>query len=705
MAEVTCSRCFTVFEGEDGSPGGAPLCPACARRSPAPARLSTGGKAGPRAARRRAPVRWGRILALTAVVGAAAGGGGAALWYLARRPAPPARLPPTLVDEQVRAWVDAGLLPAAQAPDPGGAGVRLEAGARALAADLPARTAEALRAYREAIALAPRRAEAAVAGYATAFAEAAGDDADGAELRVTHQMVRGALAAGARPDLLAAFARLLLLVPSPANDAEAVRVATTAVTAAPADPGARLALGLALLRGDPGAAARVLEEAAAAAPDDRRLLSAAARARWASGDAPAALALAARRLAQDPGHAGALALRAEILAASDRLADAREALQRWAAADPGAAQPHLLLAVLAYQRDDDLAVARRHLDAALSRKPDDFTAARALAHRAAVELAAGDAAAAEAAVSEALRRVPGSGPARYQAAVLAFRRGDAAGLRQSAGVLGDRAGAVRAKLLAARSAELSGTDDEAQQAYLAVVQLAPRDPALALSVAGALGRLRASGPALDAARRALARDVAEGRLHRPPTDYWEGPAALVEASRRLEAIGRTEPRAAAVAYGGAAACEVLLGRTVAAERLVKLAAYASPQAVAPQALFAQIALDRGDPRRGLARVDAALEARPGNAVLLAIRGRALEGLGRNADAEQALRLAVEAGPDLLTPRLALARLLARRGEAAEARSLLVPMLRDDPDLAEARGTLLAVAAPVAAAAAPKPAAP
>jgi tetratricopeptide (TPR) repeat protein len=607
--------------------------------------------------------------------------------------------PPTALETLVDDWRRAGLVSAALVADPTKVKVRLQDGERALAADLPARTAEALQAFRDAVALAPRQAHPAIAGYATAFAEAAGEDADGPGLRATHQMVRDALAAGRRPDLLAAFARLLLLVPSPANDAEAVTIATEAVAAAPGDPSARLALGLARLRRDPASAARILEEAAAAMPGDRRLLTAAARARWAMGDAAGTLALAGRRLAQDPGHPVALALRADVLAASDRVPEARETLERWTFADPGAPLPHVLLARLAYQWDDDLVTARRHLDAALSRRPDDFTAARALAHRAAVELAAGDAVAAQAAVAEALRRVPASAPARFQAAVLAFRRGDAAGLRESAGVLGDRGGAVAAKLLAARSAELSGTDEEAQEAYAAVVASAPRDPALLLGVAGALARLRASGPALDAARRALARDLVEGRFRRPPTDFWEGPAPLVEASRRLEAIARAESRGMMVAYAGAAACELLLGRTVAAERLAKLAVLAAPQAAVPQALLAQIALDRGDPRRALARAQGVLDP-----VLLAIRGRALEALGRNLDAEQALRAATEAGAELISARLHLARLLARRGQGREAVALLEPLLREDPGLAEARGALLALAsAPPGAA--PNPGAP
>ncbi|HTN51075.1 MAG TPA: tetratricopeptide repeat protein, partial [Anaeromyxobacter sp.] len=252
-------------------------------------------------------------------------------------------------------------------------------------------------------------------------------------------------------------------------------VSARALAAVLGDAGVRLAAGLAELRRDPAAAARDLEAAAADLPADRRLLGAAARARWAAGDAPGALALAERRLALDPGHPGALALEVEVLTASDRIEEARAALARWAAADPGSALPPLLQARLDYQLEGDLAGARRLLEAALDKRPGEFTAARILAHRAAVERAAGDARAAAAAAEEAVRRVPGSAPARFQAALLAFDAGNAAALRESAGVLGGRAGPVVEALLAARSAELSGTLDDADRAYDAVAERAAWD--------------------------------------------------------------------------------------------------------------------------------------------------------------------------------------------------------------------------------------
>jgi tetratricopeptide (TPR) repeat protein len=638
-----------------------------------------------RAIRTRRRSRGAAIAAGSAAVVAV--GVAAALLLLRREP--PAPPPPTAVEACIEAWREAGLLPATQRHDAVLAAARLEAGAAALAADHPARTTEALRAFREALALSPRRSDAAIAGYATAFAEAAGEDVGGTELRAVHEMVRAALADGPHPDLQAAYARLLLLVPRDANVAEARAVAARALAVAPADPSARLALGLAQLPADPAAAARLLEDAAAAAPGDRRLLTAAARARWAAGDGPGALALAARRLALDPGHPASLALRADVLAASDRVDEARAALERWGTADPASPLPPLLLARIAYQRGDDLRGARRLLEAALARGPDDFVAARALAHRAALELASGDVPAAEAAVAQALQRVPASAPARWQAALLAYRRGDARALRESAGVLGDRGGPLAARILGARLAELSGTDEEAREAYLGLAAAVPRDPAALLSIAGALARLRAGGPALEVARRALERDLVEARLRRPPTDTWEGQAALVEASRRLEGIARVESSGDAVAYAAAAACELLLGRTVAAERLARLSAAASPQSLAPFAILAQVALDRGQARQALSLASAAVDAHPREPIALEVRARALEALGRNLDAERDHREAAEAGPDLVTPRLALARLLSRRGEAAESRALLEALLREDAGLAEARGALLA----------------
>jgi hypothetical protein len=133
----------------------------------------------------------------------------------------------------------------------------------------------------------------------------------------------------------------------------------------------------------------------------------------------------------------------------------------------------------------------------------------------------------------------------------------------------------------------------------------------------------------------------------------------------------------------------VLGRTVAAERLAREAAIAAPQAATPLALLAQIALDRGRPAAAAPLARAAVDAEPAP-LTLAVLGRTLEALGREAESERVHRTALSMAPDLVTSRLTLARLLVRRGDVAGARTLLAGILADDPGIAPARGALLAL---------------
>ena len=726
MAQVSCSRCFRVFEAREVRPGLPPVCPACAAQAPAltplpmPAVEPRGGapvprhtplpragpvprhtplpRAGP--APRHTPLprpasRRRRRLPIAGLAGAAlllavAGG----LFLALRRPEPPpGPPPPTPIEALVARWRERGLVRG----KPGGnakalADARVAEGRAARAADRLDRIAAAAAAFQEALAADPTRLD-AVAGWATAFAEAAGDAPDGETLQAAHDAIRfGLEREPRRPELLASYARLLLLVPSPQNSEEALGVAERAVVAAPADAGARLALGLARLDRDPAAGARELEEAFAAAPADRRLLTAAARGRWRSGDGPGAVALARRRIELDGDHVASLALLAEIEIDARRLRQARTALARWARASPQDPRPHVELAKIAYQVEDDPAGARARLEgAARLARGAPFVEALALAHLAALERAAGDEAAAAARVAAALERVPASGPARFQSALLAFARGDGARLRESAGVLGRRAGSIAAQLLAARSAEVSGTADEAIEAYRLLADLAPRDPAVLLLAGAGAARLGASGPALALAERALRRDPVEGRLRLAVTDYWEGPGALAEASRRYQAIARAEPIAAATALSAAAVCELILGRTPAAEALAERAAQAAPQRALPVALLAQLALDRGQARRALSFARTAVASDPLDPVGLEVRARTIEAQGKGLEAQAAHRQALEVSPDLSSARLALARLLARDGQRGAARSELEALIRDDPGVGEARGALLDLA--------------
>ncbi len=621
------------------------------------------------------PGRAGRA-ALFAVLAAAVAGLaaiGVAGWRgVARLPSERELTPP---EARAAAWRAAGLSPG------GTAEAHLAAGREALRADLSDRDAEALQHYAEALALDPARLD-ALAGWIEAFAATSGDDPDGEELREAHRLAAWALArAPGRADLLAAWSRLLLMVPGERNAAEALAAAEKAA-ASGGGAGALLALARARLGADPRGAADAAARAAEADPDDRRPLTVGALASWRSGDARGALAWLERRLALDPAEPVALALQARILVAVGRTDAARQSLRRWAAA---AAGPALLQAMLAYQVDGDLEEGRRLLQRARALPADDFLLSRILAHLAAVERSRGDTGAARRLVDQALARVPGSGPARYQEALLAFGRRDAAAHRQAAGVVAGRAGAQEGRILAARTLELSGQVDEAIAAWEALAS-GSGDLSLLLRAAGSLARLGAPGRALPLLQRAAAVDPAAPHSHRQLTDYWEGPGGLASAAKEIQSMA-AEDRAAGPALAAAATCELLLGRSRPAEVLAQRAAAAAPQLARARVILAQILLDRGRAGEAIREASAAVEADPASAVALELLARALEAAGRG-DAGEVRRRALAIDPRLPTSRLAEARRLLREGQRERGSEVLRQLVAADPDDALARGALL-----------------
>ncbi len=681
MARVTCSRCFSVFDGD--ARGGVPLCPTCV--AALPPLLPDDAGTGPAVA--TAPRREGRLprlpigallVALAALALAVAGG----LALKARGQRHARAVPePSAVELEVGIWRAEKRVRAT-----GSLEVHLAAGRRALAADMPARTAEARREFMEALALSPGDAE-ALAGYVTAFARLAGSDADPAELAACHRMVRWALPrAGGRPDLHAALAHLLLLTPGDANGAEALAEARRAQEEAPDSAPALLALGDATLARDPRAAAAWFEKAVDRWPGERRALTLAARAHWQTGEPGPAMALLARRLQLDPGQPEALELEAEIEAATGRIEAARATLQRWTRIDTRSPRPRLDLGRIAAQLDRDLAAARRLLQGGVALAPDDFLAARLLAHLAAVERVSGDFAAAGRAVAEALRRVPGSAPARYQAAVLAYRRRDFFALRQSADVLGQRGGERIARVLSSWVAELDGRSDDAVAAQEAAANLAPSDLRAQLLAAGALVKLGAPVRALAAAARAASIDPADARARRSLEEFWVGPGPLAEAAELLARLADRDPRIEAQAAAAAAACQLLLEQPRAALELARRAGAAEPQWPRPRVLAAQAFLDMGRPREALSEVEGVAAA---EAVAAEVRARALEALGRSREALEAHQRALRLDPALHTAQLGEALLLARLGEGVRARQILARLLAAEPGYALARGALLA----------------
>lgn len=681
MARVTCSRCFSVFDGD--ARGGVPLCPACTDALPPlvpeePPAGPGGAEAGPRRPGRRIPeVPIGALLVALAALGLALAGG---LVLRARGNRHARVLPePSAVELEVGIWRAEKRVQAS-----GNVEAHLAAGRRALRADLPARTAEARREFMEALALSPGDAE-ALAGYVTAFAWL-GSEADPAELAACHRMIRWALPrAEGRPDLHAALVHLLLLTAGNTNGAEALAEAQQAQREAPDSAPALLALGHATLAKDPRGAAAWFEKAAERWPAERRALTLAARARWLAGEAGPAMALVARRLRLDPGQPEALELQAEIEAATGRMEAARATLKAWARIDPRSPRPWLELGRIAAQWDGDLAAARRLLQAGMALAPDDFLAARLLAQLAAVERASGNFAAAGGAIAEALRRVPGSAPARFQAAVLAYRRRDFFALRQSADVLGQRGGEWIARILASRVAELDGRSDDAVSAQEAAAGLAPSDLRAQLLAAGALVKLGVPARALAVAARAAAIDPADARARRSLEEFWEGPGPMAEAAELLAHLADRDPRIEAQAAAAPATCQLVLGRPRAALDLARRATTAEPQWARPRLLAGQAFLDMGRARDALAEVDGVA---PADAVAAEVGARALEGLGRSREALEAHQRALRLDPALHTAQLGEALLLARLGDGARAREILAKLLAAEPGYALARGALL-----------------
>ncbi len=614
---------------------------------------------------------------------------GVAVWLVSSRSTPPVEPVLSPLAEQARAWKEAGL---ASGVAPGlnpkaVADQRVAAGRAALAADLPERIPEALRAYRDALVADPARLD-ALAGWVIALASQPVETIRGEDLTAAHALLQWARERNPeRPELVAAYARILLAVPGDKNRAEALSVAWKAGALAPRDPDARLALGLSRIDNDAPGAVRVLDAELDRPEVDRRLLTAAARARWAAGDVDRAVALAERRLALDPGHPEALELEAEIMLSGGRSERAKGVLQRYAAAHPDSPRPRFLLARVVSQVDRRLPDARRLLEEALALHCDDFLAARVLAQLAAVERAAGDGAAAQRAIDAALLRVPASAPAQYQSALLSFGRGDARSVREAAGVIGDRGGPAVAAAVRARSVELSSTAEEAADAWEVAAAAAPRDPAAALTGAGALARLGFTRRALALADRVFQRDLFEGRVQRTVGDFWDGAPPLPEASRRLVAIARGPSHDVAAALAAAGAAELLMGRGARADELARRALSLGPQLAAPPALMGYLELERGDSRAAAAWARAALELSPGLPAASSVKARSLEAVGKRLEAQAAWREVLDVVPDLATGRLALARLLVLEGRTQDARPLLEAMVGDDPSAVEAAGTL------------------
>ncbi|MCB0218040.1 MAG: tetratricopeptide repeat protein [Chloroflexi bacterium] len=420
---------------------------------------------------------------------------------------------------------------------------------------------------------------------------------------------------------------------------------------APEDAGAWFALGQALQAdGDPERALGALRRAARLAPGQADYLGELVGVARALGRPNEARSAADAALQLAPQRADLYAIKAEVEAAAGELEAAREAYRRALALDPEASDYRLRLAEL--QPPEDPALLRRLLEQVASRAPD-------------------------AEVSRRLAELHGSQGAWLQAAdeyarALAQRPDDAwlvaarsAALRKAGRVdeavaeleaararLGDP-GVLMVELALAQAAV--GRDAEAMQAFAAAADDPALTPEASLSWSRLAMRQGEVGPAIEAARRALAA--------RP--DWAEAFAALGDA------------------YAAA-------GLTEAALTAVRGAATLAPRDARYRELQARLSRELGRHDEAIAALEEGIAVDPGQARLHYELGCAFEGQGWLQEARGAFARAVEAEPQAPRYLRALARHLAQDDLEAAIRALRVAAQADpeDADTAFQLGRLL-----------------
>jgi tetratricopeptide (TPR) repeat protein len=109
-----------------------------------------------------------------------------------------------------------------------------------------------------------------------------------------------------------------------------------------------------------------------------------------------------------------------------------------------------------------------------------------------------------------------------------------------------------------------------------------------------------------------------------------------------------------------------------------------PAEVAYHIDVARARFRQGKKREALELLQASLKAFPASAGLLENAGIILESLGRYGEAEDALRQAVEAGPEERKPRLVLAKMFDKQGRALEAAAQFEDLVVRSPHARESR---------------------
>lgn len=243
----------------------------------------------------------------------------------------------------------------------------------------------------------------------------------------------------------------------------------------------------------------------------------------------------------------------------------------------------------------------------------------------------------------------------------------------------EAAGALRIQAGVEFAAELLalGRAPEAEKAYAAVLDEAPRQVRALLGLARCLRGRGETGPALARLDAAAAAD---------PGNPWPS----LERGTLLAELGRAAEARAALEHALSLQPDlppVLLalgrlaragGDRVAARAWFARAAAADPEAPGPRLELAEECRLLGDHAAARAAIDAVLAVRPGHLAALLALGEAERAAGNRLAALAAFRRAMLAGPSRPVPRVEAARELLALAQPDEARMLLAEALAMDP---------------------------
>ena len=445
----------------------------------------------------------------------------------------------------------------------------------------------------------------------------------------------------------------------------------------------------AMAEGDLARAARVLDEAREVAPEDPGVWVAIARLRFRGGEHFTALEAADHALALGPDHAPALLMRALMVRDAHGFADALPWFEAALSADRS--NPDVLAEYAATLGDGgrypEMLEAVRELADVAPKDPRVFYLQAVLAQR------GGQPVLARSLLQRSGLAANGVAAAQLLDALINLDQGNFASAAAQLETLARRQpGNARLRDLLARALLLGGRDAELVERFAADAARPEASPYLVMLVARAherLGDRAAAAPLLERAfagaseapvalapRAGLPQPSAEMRALAAAGDWSAARGAAQSYRRRFPAsadfaqidgdaaLGAGDAPAALAAYAPAArirrpwpltrkavAAYRRAGDDLAAETLLARHAAGEPGNIAALVALAQVMDKRGDRARSAMLIDHAIALGGGHdPVLLALRARAAEAMGKEREAARFAGLAAAVRPQGLTDR-------------------------------------------------------